>query len=402
MINSSKRDRFLFLSFLFLLLLLTNRHYSFKESIERGQTDVRDYVFLAQHPPHEWTKIPFYHAQRFVIPYGLGLVSRRFGVGLEWAFLGTTVLCLIAILVILSSSLVKNGFSKNTYLLCSSFVVFNPYLFRFYLVYPAMVTDTIFILGLTLMITGLWNGKKGPIYLGAVLAALTRQTVLLLLPPLAFWLWKGTKWKSESSFKRVFFFLSAAALIAAIYSLTAAFLGDNFLGLRNFSVGRGKFLQWTREPSVVQALLDFSLRVVFPFLIPWLSVLGIFAKQRGFKEIPKEVFLCLGFSSSMLIQTLSAGLTLARGHIRFSLHAFIPLTIAAAILLETSRLKQAGLNKYVLVICLATFAGSFHHQTSILSPFALSNLQFGLWNLLCGGLAFIASYRAAEADKIVA
>ena len=194
---SLKRYRFLFPLFLFLLLILTNKHYSFKESIERGQTDVKDYVFLAQHPPLQWVKIPFYHAQRFMIPHALGWVSKKLGIGVEWVFRITTVLGLIAILIIFSSGLVKNGFSNHTYLLSLSFLVLNPYFFRFYLAYPGMVTETIFILGLTWMISGLWNGKRGPIYLGSVLAAATRQTALLLLFPLAFWVWKGTKWQSE-------------------------------------------------------------------------------------------------------------------------------------------------------------------------------------------------------------
>ena len=191
-------------------------------------------------------------------------------------------------------------------------------------------------------------------------------------------------------------------LIVAIYSLSSILIAGDLWGLRNVSLVRGKFLAWTQEPLAGRILLNFSLRVVFPFLIPLLGILGIFAKQRSLKEIPKEVFLSLAFSFSMLIQTFSAALTLARGHLRFSLQAFIPLMIAVAILLEAFPFKQAGPNRYVFIICLATFIGSLHHQTSILSSSAFSNLQFGLLNLLCGLLVFIASYRAAETGKIIA
>lgn len=377
----------LVLFLLFLLLLATNRHYSFEESLKMGQTDVRDYLTLSKEPPARWKSIPFYHAQRFVVPYGLGLFSKGTGLPLEWAFRLAVALCLFSILLILFQLLTKMGISKNTKWAALLLLLFNPYFFRFYLAYPALVTDVVFILGLTLLLLGLGTGNGGALFIGAAVAGLGRQSALLLLPPFLFWIWKGRPWRCEPFRRKALFSLLVSAEVVAIYFLTAFWVEGSPWGLKNFTLISQNLLGWTHEKAAFQILLKFFVRGIFPLLFPLLAA-GALLKERNLEKLPKEFFLLLIFFLFLSGQILSAGLTLAEGHLRFVLHGLVPLILAFALLLEASGLGQRRLGPGAGVMALPLFLGSLHHQISLLHFLALSNVQFGCLNLACGLVMF--------------
>ena len=80
----------------------------------------------------------------------------------------------------------------------SSFVIFNPYLFRYFVALPTMLNDLIFICASLLLVLGYIKNKRIFFYLGILLSVFTRQNSIFFLLSIIF---VKLVYKKQSVFK---------------------------------------------------------------------------------------------------------------------------------------------------------------------------------------------------------
>lgn len=392
-IKKSGAAPFLLWGPLFLLVCLTNRYYSFEESFQIGQFDVRNFWLLSQTPMSEWKELYFPHAQRFIFPWSLGFLSRITGIPCEFLFSAAAFLILTCWVALLACLFEKLDISKSTRLISMFLIIFNPYLFRFYLAFPGMLTEAGFILGVGFMILGLREGKVLPLLAGAALAGATRQLALLLPVPVFLWILKGESWKRRSARRKMGVLFLVIIEIFGIYAFTAAVTGGNPLGSENFAVVGLGLSDWNESRYSYGDLFKFVIKGQLAVLIPFLILWVLWVKKKALKKLPADfslfVFFFLVISIEMIILALSYPY---HSPVRYILHGFVPLIVIWAMLAEALGFGRERLNIFHGMICAAILAGSFHHQTSILQALGWSNLQFGLLHLVCGLAAAAAAF----------
>ena len=130
---------FLLTSFLF--VAISNTYFSYEQSIIYGARDGADYFLIAQNFPNVPNDVLAYHrAWRFIIPSLIGFLGKIFNLDVYLIFrVFVFIFCIIIILIFLEilKSLKFNTF--HIYFL-SSFIIFNPYLFRFFITYECIIS----------------------------------------------------------------------------------------------------------------------------------------------------------------------------------------------------------------------------------------------------------------------
>ena len=128
--ESLKLRVFLIDSFLF--VVLTNNYYSYDESIIFGARDGTDYFLIAQSFPNiSYDALQHHKAWRFIIPTLIGFIGKISNIDLYLLFrIFVLLFCGLTILVFFKivELLEINNFQI---FFLSSFIVFNPYLFRY-------------------------------------------------------------------------------------------------------------------------------------------------------------------------------------------------------------------------------------------------------------------------------
>src|SRR5437660_9950729 len=115
-------------------------------SLEFGG-DVPAYEQIARAAPSFPDKpLATQHAERFPVHWLVGLLGRA--TGLHVAYWLTAAVALVALVVVMHLVLVRLGARLGVYAICMGVLVGNAYAFRFELAVPAMVSDTVFTVGL--------------------------------------------------------------------------------------------------------------------------------------------------------------------------------------------------------------------------------------------------------------
>ena len=378
---------------LILVLWVTNMHVPLDFAIRRmeGAFDVMDYKALATKPVSELQDMNLEHRQRFVIPSLIGWLSRKTHLSLDLVFTLGTLLTLLTMLWVLMEIFREFRISQTTQLISVFLVLFNPHLFRFYIAYPGVIVDAVFLLGTALAVLGLVRGKIWIVIPGFLIAGLGRQTTFLLLPAVWLWVFGGESWKSFSRSRKIWSAMLVSFSTLALYGATAWFLGEDLIGSEN----RSPFLQFLNGPNqnlIFEREAKFFVWGVFPF-VPGLFVLaGAFFAGRKIALPPREFYYCLVCMMLLLTQSLVWALTFVDFSLRYSLLTFVFFITALAMVLDSVGFGKNSMNRFHMVICLAIFLSSFHHQTSVVYLCGWSILTFGWLYLISGLIAFVAAF----------
>jgi hypothetical protein len=150
---------------LFLVLCGTNRWLSFEEGIGlENATDTKSYMAIAAAapslPPAD-AQLVTYHAQRFASPYLVGTIAHYSHLSAQQVFRGAVIAMIALIIWIAFRILCCLRVPEQAATLCLSLLILNPYMFRLYLAIPSLLDDLVFVLGLSLLVYGLLQGKLG-------------------------------------------------------------------------------------------------------------------------------------------------------------------------------------------------------------------------------------------------
>jgi hypothetical protein len=220
-----------------------------------------------------------------------------------------------------------------------------------------MVVDIAFVAGIAAALGGLLAGRTAPLVGGWILAAVSRQTALLLLPVVLLWLLTGSPWREMARTRRAL--LGAALtgiLVAALVG--ARTVAQAFAAPTDFSAvafGLFRYLEaW--PPGAPMALADLVFRPVATFL-PF----AVFVWQYPHKTTERRRLgaLLLFAVLAIIAQPLAAGPAVNLGnHVRLGNFALVPLVLGATSFLGHAQLRGRTLVQIGALVVIA----SFHHR----------------------------------------
>lgn len=359
--------------------------------IEEAAGDSYSYLAIAEAAPgvpHE--KVQFHHAQRFAIPYAIGVVHSVVPVSVHHLFLGAVLVIEIAILVVFAGMLDRFAISRDTALLALAMLVFNPWAFRHYLTYPEMVNDLGFVLGLAILVRGLVTGGIGSVVMGQLIASLSRQTGLLLFPLVLVWVWRDAgDWRQRSARSRVAVCAAVGCIAAAVYVATGVIASAFAEPSQNAQhiLGLAAWLAHEFDPAVLGSML---LRMFAVIAIPVACFAGLSRRARTDAADSSAVPLLLFACACAWIQPLLAGPAVTGGNgERLVGLGLLPLVLALAIAVRDRNVALFAPRSPLLVVAIGLLAlGSLHHVYTSpgLAPVSTRRAFGVLYAAVCVGM----------------
>ena len=179
---SLKHEKFYLIYILWLLLFIffTNQYYNFNEIVSINQLDSVSYMSIAiSAPDYSSENMPYHHAQRVFFPYLVGQLSNIFDIDVIVSFrLVSFFLIFITIFLhFLITKKLKTDFYVS--IISISLLILNPYLIRYFIAVPTMISDTTFILSLYLFLFGLIHKNNSTLF-AVFLGLISRQNGIFI------------------------------------------------------------------------------------------------------------------------------------------------------------------------------------------------------------------------------
>ncbi len=182
MINDNIKISYFFLFLIILFVLTTNTYFDYNQSLFFGGADGISYYEISLKAPNiSDTPLKPIHAERFLFPYIIGIISKitTFNIFELYRILDILLILLINVLFLN----ILNKYNKNLLFILLSLLLFNlnPYQTRFYIASPLLITDLFFILGSILTITGIENKNKKIFFVGFIISSFARQSSIAII-----------------------------------------------------------------------------------------------------------------------------------------------------------------------------------------------------------------------------
>jgi hypothetical protein len=383
--------------FLILLLLLTNRYLFLVSDSQVLPGDSFSYIRIASTFPKLPTSnsdIPPHHAQRFVVPYLVGGFSKLTHLSLESSFRVFAVGAMLSIVSLLARILRRlHGLLPLHSLWVLALLILNPYSFRIYIAAPYLLNDLFFQVGLTMLLLGLFEVSILISLLGVSLAICSRQTGLLLIPPMLPWL--ILLWPRNRKRAAIFAGAISVLIILSVYTVTTYVSWQISRQVVPIAHVTG-FLTWIRGSPSIKALLDFGLRGIIGLTFLVATLLGTFPRFSSMAEWSREDRLrtgcLLGFAAMIAAQPILGGPAVTAHDItRLVLLGLTPLLVVLAILFSHTTLSNQFWEQAFPLFMVSVALGSFHHMYSFLGVGngAERTTKFALVHFGCGTLLFL-------------
>ncbi len=348
-----------------LLLFLTNTYYTYEESMILGLVDSYNYYEIFQFSPSfPDIDLAFHHAQRFFLPYILGIISKNTLI-FNIANILIIILCTIIFHMIINSI----GCNKRIKILLTALLLFNPFYFRFYLAIPLMVNDLLFSLGLIIVLYSIVLRKMIFIFIGLSIAALGRQTTILLLPSLIVYF---TFLPHINAKRKICLCIASILTVLAIYFSTSVLI-KSFAGTSHNTAHMLGLFTWIMNNFNLYELLYFIGISIVPMLI---GLLGIFLfttiliKRKLFNLTHATILLIF---AGICSQPILAGPSISGPNtIRLCLLSLPAILVLLGLFLKALEINIS--NKSYFVIITLIFLRSFHHGWSITSGLYTKNV----------------------------
>jgi hypothetical protein len=374
---------------LVLFVGLTNYWAHWQQAIAHvGAVDVLTYEQVAEAAPSFPShRIGSAYSERFAIHYATGLASYVSGVGLHAAYRVVSTLFLVLTLLALHALVSKRRLSTFAYGLILAIFILNPYALRSYVITPGDF-QVVFVLGLAVLMLGLTSRRLPLVLLGLSVAALGRQTTLLVGPAAVIWVLGGAGWRTRSLAHRIWSAASMLGLTFGIYLMTIA-VTASFTHRFQPEFPHDTILHLIGSlPTGASKLAGHALRVTVPLVMPVSALLaGLFVrdKWRGrLPSLPLEFWASLLIAAAIVVQPLLISPDfpgLAHNEQRLSVLGLVPLVVALTFLLEhLERVRQPDVSwpRTALLFGVLGIA-SFHHQFTVVGPNSLG--QFAVLQL---------------------
>lgn len=361
---------------LFLGLIASNSWTQYdrdRQFIQESAGDIINYVTIAEAAPGlPQVKMAFHHAQRWPLSYGLGLLQRLIPVPIYTLFRGCVIFMDLWVIFLFTLSLSRLGLNRSQCYLLVSMLIFNPYVFRYYLCLPGVINDVGFVLGLSLICWSLISSRSALILLGLLIAACSRQTALFLVVPIFFW-WLWVERERFPSRRVPLIQWSLAISIPFMIYFLTSFVAHSFgLQSQNLSTLTGLFT-WIKSEFSLKVLIEFILRWSIPYWIPILFLVGCLLSLfggRGRFKVNREFFGLLLFWPILGSQPFLGGPSVTgQSGARLGALALVPFILAIGVFIRDFRLFETPREESIVIGALIALS-SMHHIYSYNGSFS--------------------------------
>ena len=364
MSNRYKTFYFVYLLWLIVFILFTNRYYDPEEIILIGQLDSFSYMAIANSAPNYSTEIiPYHHAQRVFFPYFIGIVAKIFNVDVYHSFQLFTFLSLLLV-IFLHYLIIENLKTDFLFSIISiSLLILNPYIFRYAIAVPTMINDIVFILSLYLFIFSLRLNNNYFLF-SIFLGLISRQNGIFLF----FANLINLFFKNKLKFYKNISFILSILILFVIFFISNRYSSKVSIQNFNYGVIYGIF-DWLINSW---NFLEFIQWILLPFYsyLPIIILIFFYRKLKDFqkKDFKNYSILVFLFLSIVGMPVLSGPELSGRNIIRLTTLAY-PIFLIWASWFTT--MKRTTNNKSLLmIIILILHVWSLHPTYSDISLFA--------------------------------
>jgi hypothetical protein len=289
------------------------------------------------------------YAQRFPVHWLIGVAYDVTDVPLHTLYRVAAIACVALILVAMHVALTALGLDARAYALSLGVVAASAYPVHYLLAAPGMLSDGVFVLGLSVMLVGFVRGGLWVALAGLALATVGRQSALPLGVAAAAWAAFLPAWRPLRFRAAACFLLVPAAIYGVLQIASDSFSAPRSAGIDDLTV-IGFF-------TGVEPLADHVGRVALGIAVPVALVAGAWLRTRG--EAPWGPLLV---AAAVAGQPLVLGpLANASNEPRLAGLAAPAFAVAAAMLLRGAVLGRAE----TLVCAAAIAAAGLHHRYTI-------------------------------------
>ena len=334
-----------------LFLIISNVNYSMTETLLFVHaTDGEHYFQISEASPFFAKNMQYIKGERFFWPYIIGIFSKYSDFDLFLTYKIFTLILLLYLIKIFTKILQDLKLSTSSIILSISLILFNPYLFRYFLTIPTMVGDLLFIISTLIIFNGLLKKKKLSIFFGFFISLLTRQNAIIFL--ISFFISKLIfRDRSMFSKKDLLYFSAIFLLIFSInsfYAFNAAsehkqiyrLYYDTLFGIITYDYSFKEFLQF----------------IIFPFL-SFGPILFLFLSKKinSYNIIDNELLIIfiLTFLGILAVAFLGGPVITGKNLIRLSNFIYPSLIILInLVFFENINIIK---NKIYLIFCVFIF-----------------------------------------------
>jgi hypothetical protein len=382
-------------------LIVTNKWLSWDDGIIKlSANDAYAYAKIAELSPSllNLEALSFHHTQRFIVPYLLGIISKFTTIPYQYLFAIVVFLCCTLVIICADRIFTKLQLRSFSYKLCMSLLILNPYVFRYYWIVPAILPDTIFTTGLAISLKGLVDKKFLIVVVGVLIAAIGRQTALVLIPGIIFWLFFAKGWSELSLIRKLSYSVILISIIFGIYLFTGKIASTFASPSENEKMILGFFTWLQSDRFTISNLAEFLMRLFIPFTLLTGTITGFYvaistSKRKGQSSIlPTEFWACILINICISLQPFLGGPDITgQNASRLTTLGFFPLLVALAFLMNNalsfdgqaeSQPQLIRMPFWEITIAFSLFLASFHHLYTIFGP--PNSLIFSVIQVFCG------------------
>jgi len=330
------------------IALAAQRWTSWDEAIrDRFASDMSSYETIARAAP----SLPEQHvlrpyAERFPVHWLVGSLADATGIELHSLYRVAELALVALALIVVNQTLSRLRIEPSGHLLALGVLAASAYPVHYLLAASGMVSDAVFVLGLSVCLLGFVDGRFALVLAGLTLSVLGRQTGVPVAFAAALWVahapaWRHARWRRTA----------LVALLPLGTWLALHFGADRFAmaqrgGLHDLSV-----LGYLTGP---RAFLSHLGRTALPILVPCALAGGAWLRTRG--DVPRGPLL---LAAAVVVQPLLLGPSSAgENEPRLAALCLPALAVAAGALLRGARLRGWE----TAVIGVAVFAAGLHHR----------------------------------------
>jgi len=369
MIGSMFKKDYILVSYIilfFVFLFITTPNFSIDQTIqEANAVDGYQYFLISRNAPFFAQDIQYIKGERFILPYLIGLISKSTGLDLFLTYKISSVIAFLYLTFLFTRILKNIDLSRNTIIISVSLIMFNPYLFRYFLSIPTMVGDLIFMISSLLILEGLLKKEKSKIFYGFIISLISRQNGIIffisfLISKLIF------RNKSIFTVIDIIYFLIISILIYSIntfYAINAAPLAQKgSIFYKTILTGTFGFNYTFKE---------FILFIIYPLLSFGPIIILLLSKKINIiKKVNMEmiVILILSFLGIVGVAFLAGPTVAGKNFIRLS-NLILPSLVIFINMLFVENINILNKKYYLFFIISIFIIWSFHPTFSKINIF---------------------------------